>query len=49
MRIKTLPVYSKLASEVEVRNLGLWDQLPLNADGTRWRLSQHQVETYRGF
>ena len=48
MRIKTVPVYSKLASEVEVRNLGLWDQLPLNADGTRWRLSQHQVETYRG-
>lgn len=47
MRIQTLPVYSKLADEAEVRNLGLWDKLPMNEDGTRWRLSQHQVETYK--
>lgn len=47
MRIRTLPVYSKLADEVEVRKLGLWDKLPVNANGTRWRLSQHQVETYQ--
>lgn len=47
MRIRTLPVYSKLAAEAEVRQLGLWEKLPLNPDGTRWQLSQHQVETYR--
>ena len=47
MRIHTLPVYSKLADEAAVRNLGLWDKLPMNADGSRWRLSQHQVETYQ--
>jgi len=47
MKITTLPVYSKLADENEVRELGLWDKLPTNPDGSRWRLSQHQVDTYR--
>jgi len=47
MRIQTLPVYSKLADEAEMHNLGLWDKLPIKADGSRWRLSQHQVETYK--
>jgi CRISPR-associated endonuclease/helicase Cas3 len=45
--IRTLPVYSRLADEGEVRALGLWDRLPANPDGSRWRLSQHQVETYK--
>ncbi len=40
MHIQTLPVYSKLADETEVEGLGL--KLP---EG--WKLSQHQVETYR--
>lgn len=39
MRIQTLPVYSKLADEIPVE---LQAKLP-----ARWRLSQHQVETYR--
>ncbi|HMN29155.1 MAG TPA: type I-D CRISPR-associated helicase Cas3', partial [Caldilineaceae bacterium] len=47
MKIRTLPVYSKLADEAEVRQLGLWEKLPVNADGSRWQLSQHQVETYK--
>jgi CRISPR-associated endonuclease/helicase Cas3 len=47
MNIQTLPVYSKLADEAEVRQLGLWEKLPINPDGSRWRLSQHQVETYK--
>jgi CRISPR-associated endonuclease/helicase Cas3 len=47
MQIKTLPVYSKLADEAEVRGLGLWDKLPINSDGSRWQLSQHQAETYK--
>lgn len=47
MKIKTLPVYSKLADESEVRALGLWEKLPQNPDGSRWQLSQHQVETYK--
>jgi CRISPR-associated endonuclease/helicase Cas3 len=47
MQIRTLPVYSRLADEAEVRALGLWDKLPLKADGSRWQLSQHQVETYK--
>jgi len=46
MKITTLPVFSKLADESEVRALGLWDKLPQNPDGSRWQLSQHQVETY---
>lgn len=47
MKITTLPVYSKLADKGEVRALRLWDRLPQNPDGSRWRLSQHQVDTYR--
>jgi CRISPR-associated endonuclease/helicase Cas3 len=47
MKIKTLPVFSKLADESEVRALGLWEKLPQNPDGSRWQLSQHQVETYK--
>lgn len=47
MKITALPVYSKLADEAEVRALGLWEKLPVNPDGSRWRLSQHQVETYK--
>jgi CRISPR-associated endonuclease/helicase Cas3 len=47
MKITTLPVYSKLADEKEVRDLGLWEKLPINSDGSRWQLSQHQVDTYR--
>lgn len=47
MKIKTLPVYSKLADEKEVQSLGLWEKLPIKPDGSRWQLSQHQVETYR--
>ena len=42
MRVTTLPVYSKLADDNAVRELGLWDKLPRG-----WRLSQHQVDTYR--
>lgn len=47
MKIITLPVYSRLAAEEEVRQLGLWEKLPTNSDGSRWQLSQHQVDTYR--
>lgn len=39
MRIQTLPVYSKLADEIPDE---LKAKLPLG-----WRLSKHQVETYR--
>jgi CRISPR-associated endonuclease/helicase Cas3 len=39
MRIRTLPVYSKLADEIPPE---LIHKLP-----TGWQLSQHQVETYR--
>lgn len=42
MRITTLPVYSKLAAEDVVKQLGLSAKLPPG-----WRLSQHQVETYQ--
>lgn len=37
MRIKTLPVYSKLATNIP----------PKLADKSLWQLSQHQVETYQ--
>ncbi|MCB0037767.1 MAG: type I-D CRISPR-associated helicase Cas3', partial [Anaerolineales bacterium] len=47
LTIQTLPVYSKEADETEVKLLGLWDKLPQKPDGSRWRLSQHQVETYK--
>ncbi|MBM4459098.1 MAG: type I-D CRISPR-associated helicase Cas3' [Chloroflexi bacterium] len=47
MDITTLPVYSKLADAATVRQLGLWDKLPVNPDGSRWLLSEHQIETYR--
>ena len=47
MTITTLPVYSKLADENAVRQLGLWDKLPIKPDGKRWQLSEHQVETYK--
>lgn len=47
MKITTLPVHSKLADESTVKELGLWDKLPVNPDGSCWRLSEHQVETYR--
>ena len=47
MKITTLPVYSKLADENAVKQLGLWDKLPINSDGKRWQLSEHQVETYK--
>jgi len=47
MHVRLKPVYSKLADPVEVEALGLSDKLPISADGTRWRLSQHQVDTYR--
>ena len=46
-KITTLPVYSKLADEAEVKALGLWEKLPEKEDGSRWQLSQHQVETYK--
>jgi hypothetical protein len=46
MRTRTLPVYSKLADEAEAPP-EVAARLPLNPDGTRWRLSQHQVETYK--
>ena len=42
MKIRTLPVYSKLADEAEVEQAGLKARLPQG-----WRLSQHQVETYQ--
>lgn len=42
MHIHTLPVYSKLADEATAQALGLAARLPAG-----WRLSQHQVETYR--
>ena len=43
MTITTLPVYSKLADENAVRQLGLWYKLPINSDGKRWQLSEHQL------
>lgn len=46
MKITTLPVYSKLADEAEIPS-EIASKLPQNADGSRWRLSEHQVETYR--
>jgi len=46
MQIRTLPVYSKLADEADMPP-EVAARLPLNPDGTRWRLSQHQVETYK--
>ncbi len=42
MHIHTPPVYSKLADEATVQALGLAERLPAG-----WRLSQHQVDTYR--
>lgn len=47
MKITTLPVFSKLAADDDVKRLGLWDKLPIKPDGTRWQLSEHQVETYK--
>jgi len=47
MKITVLPVYSRLATEAGVRQAGLWEKLPVNQDGARWRLSQHQLDTYR--
>lgn len=47
MHVRLKPVYSKLADLVEVEALGLSAKLPVSADGARWRLSQHQVDTYR--
>ena len=41
MKIRTLPVYSKLADERDIPE-ELRGKLPLG-----WRLSQHQVDTYR--
>jgi len=46
MWIRTLPVYSKVADESEIPSEVL-ARLPLNTDGKRWQLSQHQVETYK--
>jgi CRISPR-associated endonuclease/helicase Cas3 len=47
MQVRLKPVYSKLADLDEVAALGLIAKLPVSADGARWRLSQHQVDTYR--
>jgi CRISPR-associated endonuclease/helicase Cas3 len=47
MQIKLSPVYSQLADETEVAMLGLASRLPADLDGRPWRLSQHQVATYR--
>lgn len=47
LSIQTLPVFSREADELEVHSLGIWDRLPLKTDGTSWKLSQHQVETYK--
>lgn len=47
MHVRLKPVYSKLADPVEEEALGLSAKLPVSADGARWRLSQHQVDTYR--
>lgn len=47
MHVRLKPVYSKLADLVEVEALGLSAKLPVSADGARWRLSQHQLDTYR--
>jgi len=41
MQITTLPVYSKLANEADVP-AEITARLPKD-----WRLSQHQLETYR--
>lgn len=45
--IRTLPVYSKVAHKDDVADLGLSDRLPLGENGEPWRLSTHQIETYR--
>jgi CRISPR-associated endonuclease/helicase Cas3 len=50
MQITTLPVYSKLAESSEVaKEEALYRQLQKieQRTGTRWDLSQHQLETYR--
>jgi CRISPR-associated endonuclease/helicase Cas3 len=47
MHVRLKPVYSKLAAPAEVDALELSAKLPVSADGTRWRLSQHQVDTYQ--
>lgn len=47
MRIETLPVFSKVAAEADVRGLGLAEKLPADREGKPWKLSKHQVETYR--
>jgi CRISPR-associated endonuclease/helicase Cas3 len=46
MKITTLPVYSKLARDSDVKSPALLDKLLIKPDGTRWQLSVHQVETY---
>lgn len=45
--IRTVPVYSKVAAQFEVAELGLANKLPCDANGNSWRLSTHQLETYR--
>lgn len=47
MEVRLKPVYSKLADLAEVEALGLSAKLPDTGDGVPWRLSQHQVDTYR--
>lgn len=47
MQVRLKPVYSKLADDAVVAALGLAAKLPVASDGTPWRLSQHQVETYQ--
>jgi CRISPR-associated endonuclease/helicase Cas3 len=45
--IQTSPVFSKESDEEEVQTQGLLDKVPANSDGSRWRLSEHQTETYK--
>jgi CRISPR-associated endonuclease/helicase Cas3 len=42
-----MPVFSKVAAEADVEALGLAEKLPTDREGKPWRLSKHQVETYR--
>jgi CRISPR-associated endonuclease/helicase Cas3 len=46
-QIRLSPVYSRLAAVDEVAALQLADKLPVDAAGKPWRLSKHQVATYR--
>lgn len=47
MQVRLKPVYSRLAEMAEVASVGLAERLPIGADGAPWRLSRHQVTTYR--